>query len=114
MGILCLVLVNQNTFLVNQNTLLENQVESYKTLESMQTVPMPSNGDAGRFIPEKELLYIRTKYSTQQNCELFLHELAHSIQWKQKDQCYYSENKNACEEYAEQYAKENAWRCEEI
>ena len=107
MGVLCLVLVNQNN-------LLEHQVESYKTLESMQKVPMPSSGDAGRFLPEKELLYIRTNYTTQQNCESFLHELAHSIQWKQKDQCYYSENQYACEEYAEQFALQNAWRCKQI
>lgn len=106
MGIVVLALVQTNDNLVKQ-------VTSYSDLESMRNVPMASNGDGGRFLPAQNLFYVRTNWGEKASCLTSLHEIAHSIQWKNKDKCFYDLNDlSSCEEFAINYAKENTWRCE--
>lgn len=103
-----LVIQNQNLNLVN----LTAQIESYKNLDSMKNAPMPVNGDGGRFLPEQNLLYVRTDWSNQQTCLFFLHEWFHSQQWKANNKCFYDVNSMACEMEAEQFSNQNKWRCD--
>lgn len=102
----------ENAELKEQNELLSRQVDSFKVLDYMKTSPMPAVGDAGRFIAEKDLIYVRTHYGDKKTCLFFLHELGHAKQWKVKDNCFYSSDLYACESGAEEFAKENEWRCE--
>lgn len=104
----------ENNELREQNVLLKKQVDSFEVLDYMKTSPMPALGDAGRFIAEKDLIYVRTHYGSKEACLFFLHELGHSKQWELKDDCFYSSDLYACEKGAEQFAEENAWRCEGI
>ena len=119
LGILAFVLVQQNYDLTKSNLdlkannySLSYQIDSYKVFDLMNKVPMYTNGDGGRFLPEQSLFYVRTTWGAKQSCLNALHEIGHSIQWKNNNPCFYDKNNLACEEGAVKYTSDNAWRCE--
>jgi hypothetical protein len=110
------------SFVIAQNT-IKNQEASYNEMlrDKGYASMVEPNGVDGRFFGADHAIYVRTADSTgtnfkkQKACEIFLHELGHYNQMLNGDKCFekpYSDK--ACEEGAEQYAKENAWRCEKI
>jgi len=96
-----------------QNQLLtqQNALNDYLKFQGAKTY-IGINGNDGLFDGKAEMLFIKTNHSSKDMCLLFLHELGHSIQYTNKDPCFYDIDLTLCEKGAKQYVIDNTFRCE--
>jgi hypothetical protein len=77
---------------------------------------LPILGHAGLFDTKSLTINVSAGYdkTNKQVCMIFLHELGHRIDYMNSPQLFVDKSKEDKELFADNYAYENAWRCEEI